>query len=199
MGLPTPFDPQDGEMRKTALLIAAWFGAGVLAVTTASIGVSMVGQQVTDDRPAPLSATEVREELAAAAAGASAPGPSVTAPGPSVPEPAVSVPSAPVAPPPTAAPSSPTAPVAVDPAPPAPAAPASAETRTYRLIGGTATLRFSASGVTVVTATPNAGFSVKVEPEQGDGVKVEFESDDHRSRVDGSWVDGPVDEVREDG
>ncbi len=186
-------------MRKTALLIAAWFGAGVLAVTAASIGVSMVGQQVTGDRPAPLSATEVREELAAAAAGAdpstttSAPLDPVSSsvpPGPAAEDPMVpaTTPTVPAPPPPAASPTANSTP------PPSP----SAETRTYNLVGGTATLRFTAAGVTVVTATPKAGFSVEVEPEHGNGVQVEFRSDDHRSRVDGWWANGPLDDVRED-
>ncbi len=187
-------------MRKTALLIAAWFGAGVLAVTAASIGVSMVGQQVTGDRPAPLSATEVREELAAAAAGAEPstttsvplePAPTSVPPGSVVEEPAApaTTPTVPAPPPPAASPTA-----TSTPPPPSP----SAETRTSTLVGGTATLRFTAAGVTVVTATPKAGFSVEVEPEHGNGVQVEFRSDDHRSRVDGWWADGPLDDVRED-
>ncbi|MGK2947366.1 MAG: hypothetical protein ACSLFP_02235 [Acidimicrobiales bacterium] len=187
-------------MRKTALLIAAWFGAGVLAVTTASIGVSMVSQQVTGDRPAPLSATEVREELAAAAAtaGSGSSTTSVVEPTePTAPDVTAAAAPTPAAPPSTEAPRP-----RVAPSPPTPTttppAPAGAETRTYSLIGGTATLRFTPAGVTVVTAIPKAGFSVKVEPEHGNGVQVEFESDDHRSRVDASWANGPVDEVRED-
>ena len=70
--------------------------------------------------------------------------------------------------------------------------------RTYNLVGGTAALRFSPSGVTVEYATPKAGFTVEVEPENVNGVKVEFESADHKSRVDGWWDNGPRDRVRED-
>jgi hypothetical protein len=69
---------------------------------------------------------------------------------------------------------------------------------TYNLVGGTATLRFSASGVTVVAAVPNAGFSAAVSQTHGTGKRVEFESDDHRSRVEGWWDGGAQDEVRED-
>lgn len=127
-------------------------------------GVSVVADQVTDDRPAPLAASEIEAQLAAAD-----PPTSTT-----------------VAPPP----SSTTAP---------PISGDAAETRTYNVQGGTAALRFTTAGVTVVFANPAAGFSVAVEPEHGNGVKVEFESDSHESRVDGWWADGPVDRVREDG
>jgi hypothetical protein len=59
-------------------------------------------------------------------------------------------------------------------------------------------LKFTPSGVTVQWATPHDGYEVKVEPENGNGVKVEFESDAHRSRVDAWWADGPQDRVREE-
>jgi hypothetical protein len=59
-------------------------------------------------------------------------------------------------------------------------------------------LRFSPSGVTVVWANPNPGFDVSQEPEQGNGVKVEFRSDTHRSRVDGWWDGGPQERIREE-
>ena len=64
-------------------------------------------------------------------------------------------------------------------------------TRSYDLVGGTATLRFSPSGVTVVVATPGAGFTVDIGESHGGGARVEFESDDHRSRLDGWWDGGP--------
>jgi hypothetical protein len=59
-------------------------------------------------------------------------------------------------------------------------------------------LRFSSSGVTVLWANPNAGFDVKVEGENANGVKVLFESSSHRSRIDGWWDGGPQDRVREE-
>jgi cytoskeletal protein RodZ len=71
------------------------------------------------------------------------------------------------------------------------------ETRTYQLVGGTATLRFQPAGVTVVSATPNPGFAVEVEP-QGNGVEVSFRSGSHRSKVEAQWSAGPHDEVEEE-
>lgn len=83
-------------------------------------------------------------------------------------------------------------------APPATTTPPPAgETRTYAMVGGTVSLRFEASGVTVAFANPAAGFEVEVEPDHGNGVKVEFDSETHRSRVTGWWEGGPRDEVEE--
>lgn len=71
--------------------------------------------------------------------------------------------------------------------------------RSYALVGGTATLRFEPGRVSVVAAEPAQGFTVKVEGNGTDEVRVEFENDEHRSRVDGWWEDGPRDQVDEDG
>ena len=46
-------------------------------------------------------------------------------------------------------------------------------------------------------ANPNPGYEVRVEPESG-GVKVEFRSDDHRSRIDAWWDNGPRHEITEE-
>ena len=155
-------------MRRTALFVAGWVVAGVASVTAASLGVSLVGNQVTADRPTPLSATEVRNELAAAAS------------------------TSPTAPSTTVAPAEPSSPDVA--APPD----AGGETRTFALVGGTATLRFDPAGATVVAATPAPGFAVETSSEHGNGVRVEFESDEHRSRVTAWWEGGPRQEVRED-
>jgi hypothetical protein len=58
-------------------------------------------------------------------------------------------------------------------------------------------VRFSPTGVTVLVATPKPGFTAEVEGE-GSGVKVEFESETHKSRLDAWWDGGPRAEVRED-
>jgi hypothetical protein len=68
--------------------------------------------------------------------------------------------------------------------------------RTFELYGGTATVRFSAARVEVLSAVPKAGFSADVEPEDG-GMRVEFESDDHRSRLDVWWNGEPRHEIEE--
>lgn len=79
------------------------------------------------------------------------------------------------------------------PPPPSPAA----TTQTFALTGGTAAISFSASGVEVLWATPNPGFSVEIEP-GSPGIKVEFRADHHRSRVDAWWFEGPQHSVREE-
>lgn len=74
----------------------------------------------------------------------------------------------------------------------------STETRTYILKGGTASLRFSPTGVEVVIADPLAGYSLSVEPEHGNGLKVEFRKEDRRSRVEAWWENGPQERVHEE-
>lgn len=92
-----------------------------------------------------------------------------------------------------------------DAAPSGPAPSAAADVgdtvRTYDLVGGTATIRFGPGAVEVLGAVPAAGFAVDVEPEEG-GIRVDFESDDHRSRLRAWWDDGPrrrIDEQGRDG
>jgi hypothetical protein len=58
-------------------------------------------------------------------------------------------------------------------------------------------LRFAPTGVTVVVASPNAGYAVDVEGTHGNGVRVEFRSEEHRSRVEGWWDGGPQDDTEE--
>jgi hypothetical protein len=100
---------------------------------------------------------------------------------------------APTAGPPPASPPPPTP----QPETPQQASTPAAELRTYQLEGGTVTISFSAESVSVVQATPRNGFSRDVEPE-GSGIKVEFRSDTHRSRLDAWWDGGPQERVRED-
>jgi hypothetical protein len=151
-------------VRRTLALGAVWVAAAAVAAGVAWAGIGVVGDQVTDDRPAPLSADEVAQAVASQSASST-----TTAP--------------------DGAPATTTAPP-VD---------ASATTRTYRMEGGVVTLSFSPAGVDVVGATPNEGFTVDSEPEHGNGVKVEFESDGHESRVDAWWDGGPQVERRENG
>jgi hypothetical protein len=192
-------------MRKTVLLAAIWLAAAVGALAAASVGVSMVGSQVTGDRPAPLSASEVREELRSAASTTIAAAPTGSVPassagaggadaGDAVGGGAATSTAAPPAPTSTVSGPAPSSPTTVA----GPATPTASEVRTYHLHGGTATLRFEPAGVTVVAATPEPGFSVSIEPEDGTGVQVDFEGHDHRSRVTGWWAGGPQDETRED-
>jgi hypothetical protein len=72
-----------------------------------------------------------------------------------------------------------------------------ATSETYALVGGTAAVSFSADGVVVLWATPNPGFTVKVES-ASPGLKVEFRADHHRSRVDVWWATGARHTIREE-
>ena len=74
---------------------------------------------------------------------------------------------------------------------------APAQTQQFNLVGGSTAISFSATGVTVLWANPNPGFDVDIEPESP-GWKVEFRSDDHRSRIDVWWSGGPRHEIREE-
>lgn len=168
-------------MRRSALLVLAWLAGGLLAVALASAAVGRVGNQVTGDRPAPLSAADVRDELAAEATASTT---ATTAPVPAPGEAPATTSS--TAPPVTTAEPT-TAPTVAPPE----------ETRTYPLIGGTATIRFSPAGVSVVAANPNPGFSVEVEPHDG-GVEVSFRGESHRSEVQAWWSGGPQDTVDEE-
>ena len=184
-------------MRRTGLYLMGWFAAGAVAVTAAGLGVSMVTEQVTGSRPAPLSARQVQERILADA-GSDGPGtPSTTVT-------ATTGSDGPAATTTTTAPGSTTTapPTSTDggtgttatTTPPAPAG----VTRSYDLVGGSVTLRFEASGVTVLVAAPKSGFSVEVGESHERGARVEFESDGHKSRLDAWWDGGPQDEVREE-
>jgi len=174
-------------MRRTIGFVALWFFAGAVATTVAWLGVSTVSDQLagSGSHPDPLSADEIRD-LAAT------PGTSTTG----APDPTGSTTTTS---PPTRGTSTPST-TAVTPPPPTtgPPQPVQPVTRSYDLEGGTATLRFSPAGVTVVVASPAPGFTVDVGTSHDGGARVEFESDDHRSRLDGWWDGGPQDEVREE-
>jgi hypothetical protein len=58
-------------------------------------------------------------------------------------------------------------------------------------------VRYSAGGVKVLWATPADGYTAKIEPEN-DGVRGEFRSSHHRSRLLVWWSGGPQYQVRED-
>jgi hypothetical protein len=80
---------------------------------------------------------------------------------------------------------------------PGTSAPAAGQTMTFSVVGGTAVIEFSPSAVEVKWATPAPGYDVDTEPEDG-GVKVEFESEERRSRIDAWWAGGPQHRIRED-
>jgi hypothetical protein len=175
-------------VRRTLAFVALWFLAGAAATTVAWLGVSTVSDQLSGSgsHPDPLSADEIAAQATGASTSTTVGTSTTTTSTTSTTVPSggttttttVSTPTTQVAPPTTA--------------PPAPV------TRSYDLVGGSATLRFTASGVTVVVATPRPGFTVEISDSHSNGKRVEFESDDHRSRLEGWWDGGPQDEVREE-
>jgi hypothetical protein len=186
-------------VRKTVGLVIGWLLAGVGAVALATMAVGAVGDQLTGDRPAPLNAAEVRQELDQAAATTTTPAATVAPPATTSTTAGDGGGSSGRGPADTTVDGGRQGPTPTTSGPSSSGAGAPAvSSQTFSLEGGTATLRFSAAGVTVVTATPKPGFRVDVEPEHGNGVRVEFESDTHRSRVSGWWDGGPRYETRED-
>ncbi len=160
-------------MRRLLTFGLAWLVAAVVATTVAWQGVALVADQVTDDRPATLTASEVEAALAAGAEGATTGPTSSDAAAPSSTGPTTTATAAVPGPPP--------------------------ETRSYALTGGSAALRFTPEGVSVVFAAPNSGYQVRSEPTDGGGWRIEFDGDDGRSRVEGWWDGGPQDRVDDDG
>lgn len=188
-------------MRRTLGLAALWLVAAAVAGLVAWQGVAVVGDQVTDERPAPLAASEIEARLAEASATSTEPPASsttsTTTP-PTTTSPPASPTTGPTGPSPSTTGAQPPPPTTAAPPPPPPSTAPPTETRTYNLVGGTATLRFSPAGVEVVFANPAPGFIAEVGHGDGNGIRVEFEADHHESRVDGWWDGGPVDRVRED-
>jgi hypothetical protein len=149
----------------------AWAVAAVVAAVVAWQGVGLVGDQVTDDRPATLSAAEVEARLAGTATPTGDGG-----------APATSAPTTTTSAPPPA-----TGPAATEGTP---------VLRPYTVTGGTAVLSFSPEGVTAVSATPSTGYQVRSDAHDG-GWRVEFEGPDGRSRIDAWWDGGPQDQVED--
>lgn len=77
---------------------------------------------------------------------------------------------------------------------------AAIETRSYDLVGGTVTVRFSAAEVELVSASPADGFALRpVEQEGPTDIRVEFRRTDDtwRSRLRATWDGGPEERIDE--
>jgi hypothetical protein len=173
-------------MRRTIGFIALWLAAGVAATTVAWLGVSTVSDQLggSQSHPDPLSADEIAAELAVAPPTTTeleAEPVDGTATTTRPPVSSTTTTTVPAESPPTTQPSD-----------------AQPLIRSYDLVGGDVTFRFSPGGVSVVVATPASGFTTEIDSSHGGGAQVEFESDGHKSRIDAWWDDGPQTEVRED-
>lgn len=203
-------------MRRVVLYGIGWLAAATVAMLLAWQGVGRVGTNVTDRHAAPLTAEQARRQLertiatGAGPGGAPAGGPASTSPGAggglsptgttamTGPRATMTSPTAPGTPASGPRTTVTTGPGSGSSTTTAPSSGAT-ETRTYNLVGGSTTLRFSPAGVTVVVANPNQGFSADVDHSGGGRVRVRFDSDSHRSQVEAWWDGGPRDEVREEG
>lgn len=191
------------------MLVLGWLAATLVAVGVAWGGVQMVSGRVV--RPLPLTALTTSPTSSPSTVGTDTPDPSSSSPSPTrTVEPGVSgTPS-----PPTGSPATTASPTSPPPATPdggqtttAPATPNSSpeptpapepEVRSYELVGGSVTLRFEPGVVTIVKAVPRSGYRLKMEGSGSNEASVEFESEEHRSKVKGWWEGGPRDRVEED-
>jgi hypothetical protein len=159
-----------GPVRRILTFGLVWLAAAVVATVVAWQGVGLIDDQVTGDRPITLTAAEVDAALADATTGTT-----------------------------TASPPAPSTPATVTTGPDATAStPGPEETHTYRLTGGTTTLRFTPAGVTMVSATPEQGYQVRSGRGEGNGWRVEFEGAAGRSRIDAWWDGGPRTRIDDD-
>ena len=84
---------------------------------------------------------------------------------------------------------------------PTPAPAPTVTTRTFALVGGTATFSCTGNAIALVSAVPNPGFGVETEREDGGTeIKVRFENDAHRSEIRAGCAGGQVvaEEIREE-
>jgi hypothetical protein len=159
-----------GPVRRILTFGLVWLAAAVVATVVAWQGVGLIDDQVTGDRPLTLTAAEVDAALADARTGTT-----------------------------TASPSDPSTPATETTGPGATASTLGPEeSHTYRLTGGTTTLRFTPAGVTMVSATPEQGYQVRNGSGDGNGWRVEFEGAAGRSRIDAWWDGGPRTRIDDD-
>ena len=64
--------------------------------------------------------------------------------------------------------------------------------QTYTLIGGTVTLAVGNGDVRIASAVANAGFDTDIERDGPVEVKVEFESNDHKSELSAHFENGEL-------
>lgn len=193
-------------MRPSVLVVAGWVAATVAVTGVAVAGVQIVSSRVVEPLP-PIAAADPSVPPSPTPS-ASDPSPTPLVIDPTVsesldpgqtvsPRPTTTPPRATSSPSPTATPTTSPSPTSSPTSSPAPAA---SELRSYSVVGGSVTLRFSPGKVEVVSVQPNPGFSVDIEGDGTAEASVKLESEDHESRVKGWWEagHGPRDEVRED-
>jgi hypothetical protein len=159
-----------GDMIRVLGGLAAWLGGTAAAVCMAWFGAGMVVRNTTASPVAPVIS-------AAPTAGSGAP----TAPAPAAPSlPSPPAPSAPARPAPAPSSSPPAA------RRPAPAPSPSGQARSYALDGGQVTLLVTSDSAQLVSAVPEAGFTVQ-NWSGPDWLRVDFSSGTQVSSLIASW------------
>lgn len=87
-------------------------------------------------------------------------------------------------------------PPTLTPVPPTPVI--QSQTRTFTLTGGSVAVSFAPDNLSVLWATANPGFTSEIKKASGDEIVVEFESDNHESKLKATWDNGPVHEIEEE-
>ena len=174
--LTTPVSlPPPAGLRRILLLVAIWLAGTVLATATVYEAVTVVAGQVTAQRSAGLSPSDLDQ-----ASRRLSPSPSSLTPASPTPTSDRS---------PSPAPPS-TAPVPAAPATSSPGATPPPPARTFGLVGGTAEVSCRGNVASLDWATPNSGFSVETgSSDSGTQVEVRFRSDAHESRLE-AWCSG---------
>lgn len=185
-------------MPRPALVVLGWLAATAIAVGVAYAGVSAVAGRVVDPLPGAIGLPDTATPTDAATA-STEPSPTVrTTPSPTTSPPGTSQSPSPAEEPATEPPLPTADPPDTTTSPAAPDVTPEAEVRSYALVGGRATLRYEPGRVTVVSATPAQGYAVDVEGDGTAEVTVDFDSEEHRSRLRGRWEDGPEERIEED-
>lgn len=194
-------------MRPSLLVIAGWVTATVAVTGVAVAGVQIVSNRVVEPLP-PIAAAEpttsdvqsVGETPSPSSPPSeSSPSPAVTSPSPTS-SPTPTSTSAPTSSPTSTSTPTPTTSPTTDDDDDDDEESTASELRSYSVVGGSVTLRFSPGKVEVVSVQPNPGFTVDIEGDGTAEASVRLESETHESRVKGWWEagHGPRDEVRED-
>ena len=164
---------------RRVLLFATWLAGTLLATAVVYEAVHMVAGQVTELHADALPQAGVGQAVKPTAAPSLAP--TATAP--------AATPTAPSSPPGESLPSGATPPVTGTGSASTPPAQPN-DTRTFSLVGGTASVTCSGSQITVNWATPNGGYEVEIDSSSGGGtIEVRFRSDTHESRLE-AWCSG---------
>ena len=167
---------------RRVLLFATWLAGTLLATAVVYEAVHMVAGQVTELHADGLSQAGVGHAVRPTATPSSAPPETAPAGTPPVPS------SSPGGSPPQDAtpPVTGTGSASTTPSPPA----QPNDTRTFSLVGGTASVTCSGSQIAVNWATPNGGYEVEIDSSSGGGtIEVRFRSDTHESRLE-AWCSG---------